>query len=102
MGYGALPPKTAKDASSVSSSSGNATRLAEQLQIANETLQSQQVELAAQKNQLQSYEERIQKQDEYIQTLVESQKKPEGMIERLIAMAQLAAAGLVDGEAGVL
>ncbi|KAI5667362.1 hypothetical protein M9H77_17215 [Catharanthus roseus] len=40
------------------------------------------------KNQLQSYEERIQKQDEYIQTLVESQKKLEGMMERLIAMAQ--------------
>ncbi|KAI5678091.1 hypothetical protein M9H77_09041 [Catharanthus roseus] len=49
MGYKVLPPKTAKGASSVGSSSDNATRLTEQLDIANETLQSQQVELAAKK-----------------------------------------------------
>ncbi|KAI5674089.1 hypothetical protein M9H77_14453 [Catharanthus roseus] len=42
MGCGVLPSKTTKDASLVGSSSGNASRLTEQLQIANETLQSQQ------------------------------------------------------------
>lgn len=88
VGYGVMPPKTTKDVSSAQASSHNATRLAEQLKIANENLQAQQVELASQKDQLQSYEESIQEQDDYIQTLVQSQNKLESMMEKLITMQE--------------